>query len=54
MTPDVAVFALLVAAVGVIGVVIGLAVAPRLTRWTERAGDDDPDGGTSTGGGVDD
>ena len=33
---DAVVFVVIVAAVGIVGVVLGLAVAPRLTAWDER------------------
>jgi len=37
-------FVVVVAAVAVVGVVLGLAVAPRLTRWDERRSRAEVDG----------
>jgi hypothetical protein len=45
MTEVVAAFLILVAFVAVVGIGLGMLVAPRLTRWTERdeSDEDEPD-----------
>ncbi len=47
-------FVALVAAVAVIGLALGLALAPRLTRWDEGRSGSREDGPEDNGGGDDD
>ena len=44
MTDQLSIFALAVGAFGIVGIVIGMLVAPRLARLAEREEEDDGDG----------
>ena len=48
------VFVALVAGVGLVGLVMGLALAPRLTRWDEGRNGPGQEGPDEHGGGEDD